>query len=316
MASGPQAGPLTGVHGAPGEPADSPLPDDALGRAGAPASWDPGRHRFRLTPRHLAVLGQLIHPGMVENELQPDLAALAAAGIVDDGLVVPAAAELVRAWAAPDLLVHVETNAPTGILSHGVAIRGRIAWTVEAWPGSDIVEHAPLEPALLVPAMARMVDLRLPPVAVSGGEAVRCVVSVPMAFVDRAFTAVDAVGVADRSEAITIIREVGRRYQPPIREADITQLAVVLSGYKLSWRVTVSWDGGPVAPPAAPGDVQLRSLVVIDAGPAGFWRRETPAEPLRAEDIDSQMAVRLVPVSAKEVWAGLVELLPESAGVV
>ncbi|WP_322777889.1 hypothetical protein [Frankia sp. Cas4] len=89
--------------------------DTALGPACAPACWDPGRHRFRLTPRHLAVLGQLIHPGAVENELQPDLAALAAAGIVDDGLVVPAAAELVRAWATPDLLVHVETNAPSGV---------------------------------------------------------------------------------------------------------------------------------------------------------------------------------------------------------
>ncbi|WP_322770116.1 hypothetical protein [Frankia sp. Cr1] len=262
----------------------------------------------------MAALGQLIHPGTVENELRPDLVALTTAGIVDDGDVTLAAVEMVRAWAVPDLLVHVETNAPTGILSHGVAIRGRIAWTVEAWPGSDIVEHAPLEPALLVPAIARMVDLRLPPVAASGGVAARSPASVPMAFVDRAFTAVDAVGVADRSEAIAIIRAAGRRHQPPIREADITQLAAVLSGYKLSWRVTVSWDGGPAGQRAAPGDVQLRSLVVIDAGPAGFWRREAPAEPLCAEDIDSQTVVRLVPVSAKEVWAGLVELLPALSG--
>ncbi len=65
-------------------------------------------------------------------------------------------------------------------------------------------------PDLLVPAIARMVDLRLPPVAVSGGVAARCAVSVPMAFVDRALTAIDAVGAADRPEAITIIRAAGR----------------------------------------------------------------------------------------------------------
>jgi hypothetical protein len=256
--------------------------------------YDPGRARLRLAPDELLVLGQLAAGTPVDGELTAALDRLRAAGLTDGTSLLPDAAELVGVFARPDLLLDVETSSPWGLISHGVAVSGGLCWTMECWPGTDLAEYVPVEPALLVPTLARMVGLRRTPQPSFGVTALPDTLDAPLGALDAAL---DALGRADPTEP-----GAGRRAVDAVLAGagvpDRSALAAVLADRRSAWRVTASAPGREPA-----------GVAVLDAGPSGLWRRELPAGPIGPEPPGPDVPLRLVRTTAGQVWRDLTALL-------
>lgn len=259
---------------------------------------DAARQRARLTPEHVAVLGDVLAGHPARDEHRSGRQQLQEAGLlVGDGAMHPVLAAVVGTLARAELLVDVETSGPDGASGHGLSISGRQGCLVQGWPGRDEAEYALLAPGLAVPALAVICGLTAGDLST---DQVRVPVEAPLRLVDGALDALAAVGSGGWDAALSAAVDVVHAELPDRDEA--ARLVAVLAGLRRALRFTLSLPGA-----AAPAGV----LVVLDAGPQGWWVRTAPAEPLLPDAAaDRDQPVRLEPRTAGELWTALVELFP------
>ncbi|WP_251071249.1 hypothetical protein [Streptomyces sp. ISL-43] len=106
------------------------------------------------------MLGLLVEEEAVPAELETALAELRAASMVDaDGLLTGELYPLVSTLLEPGVIVRTEITGPQGVLESGAVIGNDFVFVHEGWPGEEESEYVPVEAPLLVPALARSVDL-------------------------------------------------------------------------------------------------------------------------------------------------------------
>ncbi|MFJ2951767.1 hypothetical protein ACIO8H_29710 [Streptomyces sp. NPDC087226] len=264
-------------------------------------SYDSTRGRFRLAESHLAVLRHRVEGEEVPPELAEADRELREAGLTDqagnlDLLVSP----LVGTLRAPAVVLHVEALGEHGTLHHGVTIGDDYVYSHEAWPGSEESEYVRLEPAMLVWALARMVNLQ----GEDTVEVAAPVVEATTAVLDAGLDILDSLHGLTAEEGVDRVAE-ALKGAGLTRKSQLTTLAKLIAGMRSSWRMTAAWqgrDGGAPAP-------RVRGFAVWDCGPLGYWHRQLPAEPILPGQVDDTTPLKLVRIDAKEVWQLITDLL-------
>ncbi|MFD3539761.1 hypothetical protein ACFWUQ_09710 [Streptomyces sp. NPDC058662] len=258
-------------------------------------SLDAARRRLRLADPHISVLGLLVEEEAVPDELGIAHAELRAAGIVgDDGSITGDLYPLVSTLLAPRVIVRTEITGPQGTLESGAVVGNDFVFTHEGWPGETESEYVPVGAPLLVPALARGVDLHDD--ILEGADLTESITSTT--------SALDAVMV--RMEAVegdVDTEEVAAATGAPAR------LVEVLAQLNCMWRMTVVWKNAHVenAEPTFTG------LAVWDCGLEGYWVRELPAEPVREGEVTLESPLRVRRTHAKELWQMIADLLPDGS---
>lgn len=261
-------------------------------------SLDVARGRARLSFDHIAVLGALLAGKPVPDEQQAAQAELVGARLLGPGgAPVPALVPIMRVLANATVIIDVQTIGVGGIVGHGAWATLTEAVTADGWPGETECEYAPMDLTLLPWALARTVGLHRAAAAERQPDLPS--LRVPAGLVDSALSAVADVPVTDAEAAEHAVRQVLEQAGPPPEDAR-QALAGILLGLRVFWRVVAGW----VEPP---GERVARSLAVLDAGAAGYWRRDQPAA---TGDPGAGDEVLLTHLSAPEVWRELVDLLP------
>ncbi len=256
--------------------------------------YDADRARLRGTLEHLGVLGQVLAGHDVEAELRGHLADLRHAGAVRGTDVAPDLQELVATVSGPQFALEIETSSPAGAVHHSISVLERTAWVMEGWGDTEEVTWWPLEPALIIPAVASLVGLRRRDAGTEG----RAEVKAPLELVERALEVLRRGGPDHRETALAAARAVvDQELSPPAARA----LMAMLVAHRSAWRVTVV-DG-------THGEPQARGMAVVDAGPSGLWLRTAPAEPMLLESLRDDTELVLSPTTPGQVWAALVGLL-------
>ncbi|MFF7732418.1 hypothetical protein [Streptomyces sp. NPDC007984] len=268
-------------------------------------SYDSTRGRFRLAENHLAVLGHRMAGEEVPSELAEAEHELRQAGLTDqDGNLDFVLSPLVSTLRAPAVILHVEALGEHGTLHHGVTIGDGYVYSHESWPGSEESEYVRLEPAMLVWALARMVNLQ--------GEDTEGVatpeIETTMAVLDAGLATLDGLHGLTAEEGTDRIAE-ALKAAGLTRKSQLSTLAKLIAGMRSSWRMTAAWQGHDEGESA----LRARGIAVWDCGPLGYWRRELPAEPVLPGQVDDATPLRLVRVEAKEIWQMITDLLPERA---
>ncbi|MER6747647.1 hypothetical protein [Streptomyces fungicidicus] len=265
-------------------------------------SYDSTRGRFRLAENHLAVLRHRVDGEEVPPELAEADRELLEAGLTDqDGNLDLALSPLVSTLGAPVVVLHVEALGAHGTLHHGVTVGDGYVYSHESWPGSAESEYVRLEPAMLVWALARMVNLQ-------GEETVEVaspVVEATMAVLDAGLDTLDGLHGLTAEEGVDRVTE-ALRGAGLTRKSQLGTLARLITGMRSSWRMTAAWKGHDEGTPAT----QVRGFAVWDCGPLGYWHRELPAEPILRGQVEDTTALKLVRVDAKEVWQLITDVLP------
>jgi hypothetical protein len=261
-------------------------------------SLDVARGRARLSFDHIAVLGALLAGTPPPTGHRAVRAQLIDAGLLGtDGVPAPTLMPIMRVLANASVIIDVQTIGVGGIVGHGAWATLTEAVTADGWPGDAECEYAPMDLSMLPWALARTVGLHRS--AVPEWRADLSQLRVPAELVDGALSAVADVPATDAPSAEAAVRRVldqaGR-----LPHDELQALAEVLLALRVFWRVAASW--------VEPTDERVtRSLAVLDAGAAGYWRHEQPAPPADAEAGEEVLLTRR---SATEVWRELVDLLP------
>ncbi|MEV7525048.1 hypothetical protein [Streptomyces sp. NPDC091371] len=258
-------------------------------------SIDAARRRLRLADPHISVLGILVEESEVPGELETALAELRSAGIVgDDGSIIGDLYPLVATLLEPRVIVRTEITGPQGVLESGAVIGNDFVFVHEGWPGEAESEYLPVEAPLLVPALARSIDLHED--VVEGADLTETIVSTT-GELDALMVRMEAgQGIVDTEEAA---RETGA----PER------LVEVLAQLNCMWRMTVAWKNAHVENP----EPTFTGLAVWDCGMEGYWVRELPAEPVREGEVTLESPLRVRRTNAKELWQMLADLLPDGS---
>lgn len=258
-------------------------------------SIDAARRRLRLADPHISVLGLLVEEDAVPDALDVALAELRAAGIVgDDGSITGELYPLVVTLAEPRVIVRTEITGPQGVLESGAVISDDFVFVHEGWPGESESEYLPVEAPLLVPALARSVDLHSD---ILEGADLTEVITSTTGELDALMVRMEARrGDVD---AEVVARETGA----PER------LVEVLAQLNCMWRMTVVWKNAHAENP----EPTFTGLAVWDCGLEGYWVRELPAEPVREGDVTLESPLRVRRTNAKELWQAIADLLPEGS---
>lgn len=264
-------------------------------------SFDSTRARFRLAEDHLAVLKHLVDGEEVPAHLAEAERALISAGLThQDGTFDFSLTPLVDTLRAPAVLIHVEALGAHGTLHHGVTIGDGHVYSHESWPGSEESEYVRLEPAMLVWALARMVDLH----GEDTVEVATPVIETTTAVLDAGLRTLDGLHGLTAEEGVD-------RIAKALEGAGLTgksriTFAALIAGMRCSWRMTALWHGHRHGEPGP----QVRGFAVWDCGPLGYWHRELPVEPLEPGQVGDVGPFKLVRVDAKLVWQMITDLLP------
>lgn len=259
-------------------------------------SLDVARRRLRLADSHISVLGLLVEEGELPAELAQPLAELQEAGLVDaDRTLAADLYSLVSTLMKPHLIVRIEVTGPQGVISSGAVVGDSFVFSHEGWPGEDESEYVPVESAVLVWELARMVDLHTE--ALDFADADEEIVST-MGALDTLLAECES-GAVGRDEDYTGIAEA---CGVPLR------LAEVIAELNHMWRMTVVWRGRDQEGEGA----DVAALAVWDCGVEGYWLRESPVEPVREGDVDERTPLRVRRTTAKELWQRITDLLPDA----
>lgn len=258
-------------------------------------SIDAARRRLRLADTHISVLGLLVEEDSVPVELESALAELRSAAIVgDDGSIIGDLYPLVSTLLAPRVIVRTEITGHQGVLESGAVIGNDFVFTHEGWPGETESEYVPVEAPLLVPALARSVDLHED-------------------IVDDADLAEVITSTTGELDALMVRMEAGRGEvdtEEVVRETGApARLVEVLAQLNCMWRMTVVWKNAHVEDP----EPTFKGLAVWDCGMEGYWIRELPAEPVREGEVTLESPLRVRRTNAKELWQMIADLLPEGS---
>lgn len=224
------------------------------------AVLDGARRRVLLTSVELEAAVFLVsgHDEPTPEPLRGGVDGLVDGGLLRDGRMADVLAELVTILARPALEVVVETQAAGERVVTMVYGTPLLAVLV-APAGPDRWVLSPLEPGNLPFALSAIVGFGSRP-----APAVR------------------------RPLEVT---------GPTLAADDEKELAALLRGRRLSWRVSVTWNAGD-------GSVRRGALAIVDGGDAGMWET-APLDPDRPE-----AGVRLSPLPSSEVWQRLLALAP------
>jgi len=255
------------------------------------ALLDPARARVRLASDELAVATVLLtqpdHELLQTPDAQQVLEELERVGALADGQLVGYVAELVGIVAAPKLRILLETFRAEQPVVHQIWATERHAVVGVSEP-EDILELAPVEPALLYWEIARLVGLGArPPVVVERSFAM------PNATLEGVFRQL-AGGEAAEADA-TLQRETALSAEE--RQAFL----VLLLNRRISWRASSVWTSGRGR--------ETRTMTVVDGGEAGLWLSRVEG------DLGENPTIALEPSRPSVAWRGLIELLPDSAAI-
>ncbi|MFJ3722042.1 hypothetical protein ACIPYQ_05645 [Streptomyces sp. NPDC090045] len=258
-------------------------------------SIDAARRRLRLADSHISVLGLLVEEESVPGELDTALTELRSAGIVgDDGSITGELYPLVATLMEPRVIVSTEITGPQGVLESGAVIGNDFVFVHEGWPGESESEYLPVEAPLLVPALARSVDLHED---VLNGLDFTEVITSTTGELDALMVRMESGRGSVETEEV--VRETGA----PAR------LVEVLAQLNCMWRMTVVWKNAHVENP----EPTFTGLAVWDCGMEGYWVRELPVEPVREGDVTLESPLRVRRTNAKELWQAIADLLPEGS---
>ncbi|MEU2752043.1 hypothetical protein ABZ613_38195 [Streptomyces collinus] len=244
----------------------------------------------------MSVLGLLVEEGQVPDELARALAELQKAGLLDsDSKISDDIYPLVSTLMEPRVIARVEITGPQGATQSGAVVGDDFIFTHESWPGEAESEYVPVEPEMLVWALARMVDLHRDFTSeVDSGE----VIFSTMGTLDQVLVCMEN-GQFEEPEAVA------EAAGGPVR------LAEVLSQLNCMWRMTVVWKGAEEL--RGEGGLAVSALAVWDCGLEGYWLRELPAEPVADGQVDGSSELRVRRTSAKELWQLITDLLPDGS---
>ncbi|MFB7913763.1 histidine kinase [Streptomyces sp. NPDC056061] len=266
-------------------------------------SYDSARCRFRLAKDHLTLLSHLAGGVPVPAGYGTTAAELQSSGLVSEaGQVSVQLVPLLETLAEPVVAIGAEVIGRQGTLNHGLVIGQEHVFSHESWPGESEVEYAQVEPKLLVWSLARLVNLR---------QSDALDVGVPC--IETTIGVMDAGLTALGSGAPSADADTPERIQQALAEAgDLTEPALSLFSHlllelRVHWRVTSAWHGQDDTQPT----VAVRGFGIWDCGPLGYWRRESPAEPVHEGQVGPDSPLVLRPVGSKPVWEMLADLLPE-----
>ncbi|GLF95432.1 histidine kinase [Streptomyces yaizuensis] len=268
-------------------------------------SYDIARSRLRLGGDHVFALTQLATGEPVAPELTGARDELRASGLIEEsGALSVLLRPLIETLLNPVVMLSVETAGRQGQLHHGMVIGENHVYSHEFWPGATEAEYVPVEPKMLVWALAHMVNLRQEEVTADAAGA--GVLDATVGVLDAGLAALDslpAIGSAagDREHIRTALRGAGAPDGP-----EQALFADLLAGLRSSWRITAAWQGHDDGSPA----LVSHGLAVWDCGPLGLWHRELPAEPVREGQVGPDSALRLRRVAPRRVWELITELLP------
>ncbi|KUF17555.1 hypothetical protein [Streptomyces silvensis] len=258
-------------------------------------AMDPTRRRLRLSDAHISVLGLLVEEGEVPGELGEARSELRAAGILEEDDKISAELyPLVSTLLEPHVIARVEMTGPRGVTNHGAVVGSDFVFTHEGWPGEEESEYAPVQPEMLVFALARMVDLHQNGTDGTDAADIGEEISATMGVLDALLDRMESEGPDDAAAMAGSVAA-------PVR------LAEVLAQLNCMWRLTVVWPGGE-------GDADglgVSALAVWDCGLEGYWVRELPAEPIREGQADESSELKVRRVTAKEIWERITDLLPD-----
>ncbi|GAA5164327.1 hypothetical protein [Ornithinimicrobium tianjinense] len=266
------------------------------------ARLDEVRQRIEVTERELEALREINHGAAVSDSE-------AGRRVRESGLVVehdgteavhPLVLDLVQAVHEPLLQVLVEVAGPQGPTVATVAVHGETMWYTDPWPGEtrDATVYHRDELTQLVFLMARLTGLRRHEVPAAARP-----FSVPLGAVDAVLGAM-AVDAEAWDSVRTVVTAKFDTYFDGLPDEDAHLVMATLAHLRSSHRVTVVW--GPEVSDCA-------GVAVWDCGDGGYWVRESPAEPLRREDVTPETVATFRPVRAAEVWTLYAGLLPGSS---
>jgi len=267
---------------------------------------DDARRRLLLASRHVRAL-VLLASGTDEPKVEPEepdaLAELRASGLLAaDGTAVPLVQDLLACSAVPTLRLVVEVLGPQGATVSDIVVSGEQVWLVDTWPGQDPAAervHSRHELPTLMWDLTRMVGLRRQ-LSLPGAEPV----TADLLSVERLMAALSTDPAPDWDDLKSFALSRAATDLAHLPAAERTRWVAVLASLQASWRITAFWGD----PDTEPGVV--RGLAVLDCGDEGYWQRTTPPEPLRAEDLQPDTAVRYEPVTAGALWAAIAHTLP------
>lgn len=262
---------------------------------------DPGRARIRMRLADLSAL--------TPAQESPDGGGTRGQETVPDPGLVPDTASLVDTFTRPGVLIDIETSSPAGLVTHAIALRGQSSWSMTGWPGTDEVEFAPVDPGLLVPAIALIVGLRRHPGAATPDEdADGATLTLPAPLLDRALSLRQNARHPVAPELTAAILTSLEDLAPPLTTVERGRLNDLVTGFRVFWRVTVT--AHPYG--LEPGEPQLTGTVtVVDAGPAGLWRRLDDAGTAIHRGAAEPDDITLERTTPGQVWRDLTEAVED-----
>ncbi|MFH8368622.1 hypothetical protein [Streptomyces sp. NPDC018031] len=267
-------------------------------------SFDISRDRCRLAESHISVLGHLADDEQVPEELTEALEELREVGLVtEDDRPSALLDDLINTLGNPVVVIQVEITGPLGMTDHGIVVGRDVILAHESWIGDEESEYVKLVPALLVPALARMVNLReLEPASGTGITTV----DTSMGALDAAFTALAELPLDDIDTSSDVARQAIAAAGGPA-EPHLALFADMVVGLRASWRVTAAWRSER----EGQAGMEVRGIAVWDCGPHGYWHRELPEEPVLEGEVTAESPLRLARITPKELWEKLTDLLPD-----
>ncbi|MFR0358964.1 hypothetical protein [Streptomyces sediminimaris] len=268
-------------------------------------SYDSSRARFRLADRHIAVFAHLLDGETPPEELWESLVELQRIGLVgEEGELAPILRDLLGALAEPMVLLQVEVTGEHGPVNHGVVVGQEAVISHDGWPGEVESEYVSIEPTTLVWELARKVNLHRGERPEEGDPELR--VETKMAALDAAFVALEEPG-ADDDATRELVRKALVEADADLREPVLDRFLELVVSLNATWRITTAWDGKHDGETST----MIRALAVWDCGPAGYWIREQPEEPIMPGQVGPDSPLVLVKSHSAEVWEKITDLLPD-----
>ncbi|GAB2458712.1 hypothetical protein [Streptomyces incanus] len=269
-------------------------------------SYDSSRARFRLADRHIAVFAHLVDGETPPDELWESLVELQRIGLVgEEGELAPLLRDLIGALANPMVMIQVEVTGEHGPVNHGVVVGQEAVYSHDAWPGEEESEYVSIEPNTLVWELARKVNLHRGEKPEEGTPAV-VRVETTMTALDAAFVALEGPGLDDETTH-ALVREALVGADPELKGPALDRFTELVASLNATWRITTAWDGEH----DNEHSTMIRALAVWDCGPAGYWLREQPEEPITPGQVGPDSPLVLARAHSAEVWEKITDLLPD-----
>ncbi|MFD8978491.1 histidine kinase [Streptomyces sp. NPDC059564] len=267
-------------------------------------SYDLSRARFRLSDEHLLVLVQMATGEPVPEALFAEREELRECGLIDGkGLLAHVLVPLLDTLIDPAVVISLEAAGRQGELHHGMLIGQEHVISHRAWPGEREAEYSCVEPKMLVWALSDMVNLKQSGSTPQPGR----VIETRVWTVEAGVRALEGVSLAEVEGSERAYIGKALAMDGTLGGAEAALLADLIAELRSSWRMTAAWRGRQ----AGQDGVEGRGFAVWDCGPLGYWHRESPAEPVAADQVSPDTTMRLVQVGPKRVWDLIAELLPE-----